>query len=140
MREMWQKLRPVWPLILCAIIVDVVILLLAFFMGDARDIPLNLMFVVFGMGLSVPIGFLLSPLTPKEELQFNNVGKALLTFVSGYLLSRLDHAIEAALAPGLLLTATAGFRLVAFVLCFGLGVPTVYLARRQWASDPAPAA
>lgn len=96
------------------------------------------MSVLLGMGLSVPIGFLLTPLTKQEELQFNSIGKALLTFISGYLVSKLDETIASALAPAMVLTDVGGFRLIAFVICFGVGVPAAYLSRRQFDPDARP--
>lgn len=131
---MWEKLRPVWALILIAVAFDLALLVLSFFVGGPESIPLNIMSVIFGMGMSIPMGFLLSPLTREEEFQFNSIGKALLTFVSGYLISKLDRTIEAALAPDLILSAVAAFRLAAFVLCFSIGVPAVYMSRLQWLS------
>jgi hypothetical protein len=130
------KLQPAQPLIVLASIFDLSCLLLSLFVGNRQDIPLNIMSVILGMGLSVPTGFLLTPLTKLERFQFSSIGKALLTFVSGYLVSKLDRTIEAALAPDFLLTVTGGFRLAAFVLCFGLGVPAVYLARLQYQQNP----
>ena len=58
------------------------------------------MFALLGMGLSVPIGMLVSPLSDEEKFTFSNIGKAMLTFASGYLLSKLDGTIADAFAPG----------------------------------------
>src|SRR5260370_24145207 len=91
------------------------------------------MFVLLGMGLSVPTGILVSPLSDEEKFTFSSIGKALLTFASGYFLSKLDGTIAEVLASDRLLSPEGGFRVVAFLLCFGVGVPTVYMARRQGA-------
>lgn len=120
------------PLVVVAIVCDIACLVLAYFVGDPEDRPLNWLAVLLAMGLSVPVGYLLSPLGRNETLQFNTIGKALLTFLSGYLVSKLDQSIEKVLSPDFLLSPTGGFRVAAFVLCFGIGVPAIYVARRQW--------
>jgi hypothetical protein len=134
----WEKLRPIEPLIYIAIGFDLLSIMFGMLIGPTWQASyLNIMFVLLGMGLSVPTGMLVSPLSEEESFAFSSIGKALLTFASGYLLSKLDGTIADALASGRLLTPQGGFRVVAFLLCFGVGVPTLYMARRQWA-PPSP--
>jgi hypothetical protein len=136
--DVWERLRPISILIYIGIGFDFALLTLSFFIGNSlQDYCFNIMFVLLGMGLSIPVGLLLSPLTPKEESDFSTIGKALLAFGSGYLLSKLDQTIAAALAPDTLLTVPAGFRVGAFLLCFAVGVSIMYASRQQWAPDTA---
>jgi len=135
-KETWEQIRPVAPLIYIGMSFDAVALVLAVIIGigtSLADCCLNIMAVLLGMGLSIPVGLLVSPVNKDEKSAFNEIGKALLTFVSGYLLSKLGDTISTVLSPDYLLTPTVGFRLFAFVLCFGVGVPTMYAVRSRFA-------
>ena len=130
----WDRLRPIAPLFYIGIFFDVAALGLALLIGTSwTDHSLNIMFVLLGMGLSIPVGLLMTPLNDPETLAFREVSKALLTFASGYLLSKLDNSIATLLSPPCLLTPVVGFRVLAFLLCFGVGVPAMYAARREFA-------
>ena len=119
----------VWGLIGFAIGFDILCLVIAFFVGDKSDRPMNIMSALLGMALSVPVGIMLTPATPEESTHFAAIGQALLTFMSGYLLAKLDRAAEKFLGPDMLLTPVPGFRTAAAVGCFALGVASIYAAR-----------
>jgi hypothetical protein len=133
----WEMLRPIAPLIYVAMGFDVLTVMFAVLIGPSwPDTYLNIMSALLGMGLSIPVGMLASPLGREETFTFSSIGKALVTFGSGYLLSKLDPAITVAVGSDYLFSRVGVFRVVAFVLCFGVGVPTMYMARRQWAAKP----
>src|SRR5262249_46226834 len=75
------------------------------------------------------IGVLVSPFR-WEESKFTDYGKALVTFVSGYVLSKIDPLIRAATGEGGALSEDYLFRIGLFTICLGCSLIGMYIFRR----------
>lgn len=127
-----------FALLVIAVLFDIIFMIIASFIGSWSDHLINFIFIFLGIGLSIPAGMMISPANSTEVIRFESIQKALATFVSGYLLAKLDGAVTALLAPDQLSTQVIEFRLVAFLVCFAVGVTTVYAARvyLPWTTTP----
>jgi hypothetical protein len=100
-----------------AAIFDWIILICCFSVRNTRtDVFLNLSIFVLGASVGWLIGVLIAPYTAKEQTEFAQYVGIVSTFVSGYLVAKLDPTITKILSPDYLLalTATAGFRVIVF--------------------------
>jgi hypothetical protein len=71
----------------------VVIFLAAFFAAESM-MTLNLLIVVTGGLIGWAVGMLMTPVSPTEKKHFPEYGKAISTFLSGYLVAKLDKLFE----------------------------------------------
>jgi len=103
--------------------------------ADPTEKALNVLLCVGGGVFGWIAGMLLTPFED-ERSDFSRVGGALLTFVTGYLLAKVDPLLNAQLqaggaAPGLMI------RSLLFAVSFGVGALFVFVGRRYWRDQPA---
>jgi hypothetical protein len=72
-------------------------------------------------------GILLTPETPGQDKRFNDYGKAILTFISGFAAAKLDHAYEAAMRNGDL-WANPDFKVGVLLAIAGFALGTLFTA------------
>jgi len=83
-------------------------------MPDARIVSFSI--IAVGLSAGMIAGTALSPSDNKESKRFTAFGQALAAFAGGYLTSKLDGLVSAAIAPDVIaqLTPVDIFRLFAF--------------------------
>lgn len=107
---------------------------------DKTGISFSLLIVVLGLAIGWLLGIVVSPYTKEEKESFTEYAKALGLFVSGYLVGKIDKAVEAIFNPTFLIDNPAnGFRLMAFVAAVIVAVVITFVFR-MYASNPGAAA
>jgi D-alanyl-lipoteichoic acid acyltransferase DltB (MBOAT superfamily) len=108
-----------WKLIMstiAAFVLGVTIVILTFYIGDTTTIKvLSLSIIVLGISIGWVIGIIISPYDTSESKQFSIFAKTLATFISGYLIGKIDKFIEEIFKPSFLFDSVNGFRMIAFV-------------------------
>ncbi|NOI77346.1 hypothetical protein F0224_16795 [Vibrio coralliilyticus] len=105
----------------------------AFTFGVSKqDSAFNVLLCVAGGLFGWITGILLTP-KEDEKKDFSKIGGALFTFVTGFLLAKLEPIFDAELngqEPSTMLTAV-----LLFVVCFGVGALFVFVGRKYWQDD-----
>jgi hypothetical protein len=84
---------------------------------DIREFAYASLVVLAGVATGTILGFLASPYNRTEKSAFSEYGKAVGTFVSGFLLSKFDKLLAVLFDPGTLAEhPTYGARALAFVI------------------------
>lgn len=131
-----------WGGAVSILLLGVVFVILCFRMAPTPDdVSLNLAI----LGASIVVGWfagtLMSPGTFREEGQFGAAAKTISTFVSGYLLAKIDGVLNALLAPKMLLESSSllpAFRIamtLAVVVGTSLGVYIFRVYVLNWVPD-----
>ncbi len=89
---------------------------------------MNVGIVLLGTAVGVMIGFLVSPYED-EEKNFSSYAKYLFALVTGYMASKLDGAIEAAVTAAAA-DQGAAFRILAFIISLLAALLITFVARR----------
>ena len=101
---------------------------LAFLVGTTpmeREVNLLIYFTAGVVGWLT--GILLTPETPGQDKRFNDYGKAIATFVTGFAAAKLDHAYEAAMKNGDL-WANSEFKVGLLLAVAGFALGTLFTA------------
>ena len=69
------------------------LLWVAFGLGT-KPSHLNVLLLIAGALIGWAVGILITPISAQEAVQFSEFGKALSTFISGYLVAKLDKLFE----------------------------------------------
>jgi hypothetical protein len=109
--------------------INITFITLAWLQGPEGERILSVSLVLMAILLSVPLGLLITPQDEKEEKVFSSVGKALVTFLSGWFLAKIDATVATMLKYDNLSTL-ASFRIVASLTCFVLSISSTYAFRR----------
>lgn len=88
------------------------------------------MIVLLGLAVGWLFGILLSPYSAGEQEAFGEYAKAFGVFASGYLVGKADKVVEELFSPGFLIDSLHGFRTMAFVSAFLIGMITTFVFRR----------
>ena len=72
---------------------------------------------------------LITPISPKEQAVFSETGRALSTFVTDYLVAKIDRIFDVAMKKGENVNALFVGRLLMFVSMFALGVLATFVWR-----------
>lgn len=108
------------------------LLVLAGFGAIAGSAPpawvINMGVVLLGVALGILAGFLVSPYA-EEEKNFSSYAKYLLAILTGYLASKLDRAIEAAIAAAATDPAVS-LRMILFFTSLLASLLITFVARR----------
>src|SRR5712692_5422450 len=75
------------------------------------------------------VGILLSPTSQQQQQQFQTIGRALATFVSGFLLAKLSPLFDRVTSNSQLWTLILGVRLLIALVSFFLGLLFVFVGR-----------
>jgi hypothetical protein len=118
-------------------IIIIPLLLLCFYIAtndkgeiDKISLTINLGTLISGAAVGWLVGFLITPYTDDEEEKFSSVSKAISVFASGYLIAKIDKAVERMLSPENLFQAIVAFRGMTFVAAFIVALLTTYISRR----------
>jgi len=105
----------------------VVCFIIAFQMDGERG--LNVLIAIFGSAAGWSTGMLISPYRT-EQSQFLDFRKSVSTFVSGFLLAKLDALFQSAVARNLVISATFADRVLIFATTFVICLQFTYVSRR----------
>jgi hypothetical protein len=75
------------------------------------------------------VGMLITPVSPKEQAVFSDAGKALSTFVAGYLVAKIDRIFDLAMNQDNNVNGLFVGRLLMFISMFALGVLATFVWR-----------
>jgi|SRR5689334_19182258 len=120
--------------VLSGIIIGSALIFFAYKVGTGKDVyPITFLICIFGYILGWIIALISTPMSKNDEDGISKFSKVVGTFISGYLLSKLDKVLEAIFNPASLFTTIAGPRLLLFACCFGLTFILVFYYRRyKW--------
>jgi hypothetical protein len=104
--------------------------ILAYIIGDDTQAKaLNFTVLIFSATIGWLTGIIVSPYDPKEAKAFPKYMGAVSAFASGYLLSKVDVVFTELVKPELILSTTAGFRILAGISAWGIAVIFTYIYR-----------
>jgi hypothetical protein len=124
-----KRLWPNFSIAVISALVNGFCLLYAFRTGDSSEHPINALIIILAIALGVTLGLMITPVSSQERAAFADYAKYVATFVSGYLISKIDPVVTAVLKPDAILTAINSFRMLSFTSCFVFAVLTVYVIR-----------
>jgi hypothetical protein len=90
---------------------------------------LNLVILIAGGLIGWVVGMLITPVSPKDQVIFSETGKALSTFVTGYLVAKIDRIFDIAMRQDTNVNGLLVGRLLMFVSMFALGVLATFVWR-----------
>jgi hypothetical protein len=90
---------------------------------------LNLVILIAGGLVGWVVGMLITPVSPKDQVIFSETGKALSTFVAGYLVAKIDRIFDIAMRQDSNVNGLFVGRLLMFVSMFALGVLATFVWR-----------
>ena len=96
---------------------------------DVSPTQLNLVILIAGGLVGWVIGMLITPVSPKDQAVFSEAGKALSTFVAGYLVAKIDRIFDIAMKQNENVNGLFVGRLLMFVSMFALGVLATFVWR-----------
>jgi xanthosine utilization system XapX-like protein len=97
--------------------------------ADLSPRQLNLVILISGGLVGWVVGMLITPVSLKEQVVFSETGKALSTFVMGYLVAKIDRIFDVAMKKDENVNALFVGRLLMFVSMFALGVLATFVWR-----------
>ena len=97
--------------------------------ADLSPRQLNLVILIAGGLVGWVIGMLITPVTPKDQPIFSETGRALATFVAGYLVAKIDRIFDVAVRKDENVNPLFLGRLLMFVSAFALGVLATFVWR-----------
>jgi uncharacterized membrane protein len=106
---------------------------IAFQFGDA--VWSNVLICIFGGAFGWLVGILGSPRTTSEKREFSTYLNAVLTFITGFVVAKVDRLFEGPQQPDVMELVTNRLLLFAATFCLGALVTFVW-RRRDVAPDP----
>jgi xanthosine utilization system XapX-like protein len=97
--------------------------------ADVSPRQLNLVILISGGLVGWVVGMLITPASAKEQAVFSETGKALSTFVTGYLVAKIDRIFDVAMKQDQNVNALFVGRLLMFVSMFALGALATFVWR-----------
>ena len=97
--------------------------------ADVSPRQLNLVILIAGGLVGWVVGMLITPVSPKEQAVFSDTGRALSTFVAGYLVAKIDRIFDIAMRKDDNVNGLFVGRLLMFVSTFALGVLATFVWR-----------
>jgi hypothetical protein len=108
----------------------------ALFIGDTSQAKvLSALIVIFGGTFGWIVGLLLTP-TKDDVKDFERIGAAILTFVTGYGVAKFDKLFASATEDGQLNEVFFG-RMLLLATAFCIGAVYVFVGRRYWTEGSA---
>lgn len=110
------------------------LILLAYLVGDDRAVyPVTYLICISGYITGWIVALVSTPMNKTDEAKIGRFTRMAGTFLTGYLLSKLDRIFEQLLDPAVLFTTLSGVRVLLFICCFGLTFIMVYYYREyKW--------
>jgi hypothetical protein len=132
----WTSILPPNRLVLGDLLAAILILIVlctaaAFIKNDRQDVYLNLSFIVFGISVGWLVGIFIAPYTGAERTRFSEYAGAISTFISGYLVGKIDRLITHAFDPAVFTTMPRVyvFRISSFVVASITTMIIIYVLR-----------
>ena len=97
--------------------------------ADVSPRQLNLVILIAGALIGWVVGMLITPVSPKDQAVFSDAGKALATFVGGYLVAKIDRIFDVATNQNENVNGLFVGRLLMFVSMFAVGVLATFVWR-----------
>jgi len=97
---------------------------------DTLSRSINVLVCLLGGVSGWITGLLLTP-TPPEKQAFHRIGSALIAFVSGFLMAKLEPLFQASASKGSDIRSIL-FSLLLFGVSFGVGALFVFVGRKYW--------
>jgi hypothetical protein len=97
--------------------------------ADVSPRQLNLVILIAGGLVGWVVGMLITPVSPKDQVIFSDAGRALSTFVAGYLVAKIDRIFEVTMKKDENVNGLFVGRLLMFVSTFALGVLATFVWR-----------
>jgi hypothetical protein len=97
--------------------------------ADVSPRQLNLVILIAGALVGWVVGMLITPVSPKDQAVFSDTGRALSTFVAGYLVAKIDRLFDIAMKKDDNVNGLLVGRLLMFVSTFALGVLATFVWR-----------
>jgi hypothetical protein len=95
---------------------------------------INVLVLISGALIGWVVGMLMTPVTGNEQAHFPEYGKALSTFVTGYLVAKLDRLFESVVGTPTNINEVLIARLLLFISSFALGTLATYIWRGGYIS------
>ena len=101
---------------LSGVVVGVALIILAYLVGQDRSVyPTTYIICISGYILGWIVALISTPMNTNDESKIGRFTKMVGTFLSGYLLSKLDKIFERLFDPAEIFTTLAGVRILLFV-------------------------
>jgi hypothetical protein len=97
--------------------------------GEMTSSRLNILIVIAGGLIGWVVGMLVTPVSVGEQTNFPEYGKALSTFVSGYLVAKIDKLFDLSVKDRADINGLLIGRLFMFVSAFALGALSTFVWR-----------
>jgi hypothetical protein len=107
-----KRLWPNFSIAFISAFVNVFCIFYAFRIGEPAEYPINVLIIILAIALGVTLGLMVTPVSSEERTAFADYAKYIATFVSGYLISKIDPIVTAALKPDAILTPINSFRIL----------------------------
>lgn len=123
--------------IVSGIVVGLSLIYLAYRVGpEPNEYPITYIICICGY----IIGWIVAIIsTPMNEIDRDKIGRftgLIGTFISGYLLSKLDKILERIFDPAVIFSELTGARVLLFICCFGITFILVFYYRQyKWRVD-----
>lgn len=100
---------------ICAVIMLIGLAVCSITMGaKAQDVAINATVMILGSAFGWLCGTAMTPYNAKERGNFTTFAKAASAFISGYLVGKVDKAVETVFSPDFLADPLAAFRVMLF--------------------------
>jgi hypothetical protein len=119
---------------LSGVVAGIALIVLAYLIGPDRNVyPVTYVICISGYILGWMVALISTPMNRNDESGISRFTKMAGTFLSGYLLSKLDKIFEWLFNPSQVFTPLIGVRILLFICCFGLTFIMVFYYRRyKW--------
>ena len=98
--------------------------------GIGTSIQTNILILLTGGVIGWIVGIIITPTTRNERTQFSEYGKALSTFVTGYLLAKVDKVFELTVTKAGDVNDVFLGRMMMFASAFALGILLTFIWRK----------
>ena len=119
---------------LSGVIVGSALIILAYLVGqDKSEYPTTYIICICGYILGWIVALISTPMNHIDENKIGRFTKMVGTFLSGYLLSKLDNIFDVIFDPTQIFTSLSGVRILLFICSFGLTFIMVFYYRQyKW--------
>lgn len=116
------------------VVVGLALIILAYLVGPGHDqYPITYIICISGYILGWIVAIISTPMNEIDKDKIGRFTGLVGSFLSGYLLSKLDKVIEEILNPDQIFTYLIGARVLLFICCFGITFILVFYYRQyKW--------
>ena len=107
--------------------------------NQCQDVALNATIMILGTALGWLCGTAMTPFNAKELGNFTAFAKAASAFISGYLVGKIDKAVEKVFSPTFLAQPLAAFRVLLFTASIIIAMMLTIIYRWYYLGPSSPA-